>query len=149
MTIGFLLLFTGAQLSLVDSYVLTPRASKFWAEKMNSSDGLIQTVYEDGYVPPQSGLTGQQVLNPQSRLNPQSNFANNAYQSGYGGSPFQNTGYQAPFNANPILGSANGPVAALSQGPYPPKRIIPPDWLCWPAICLGAVLFLYGAAFKR
>jgi len=34
MTIGFLLIFSGIQLNLVESFVLTPEATKFWHEKI-------------------------------------------------------------------------------------------------------------------
>lgn len=42
MTIGFLIIFVGIQLNMVQTYTLTPRATKFWVE--NIDDVSFETI---------------------------------------------------------------------------------------------------------
>ena len=78
MTIGFLFVFLGLQLNLIETYVLTPNATKFWAERFELPDE--QTAY-NGY---NSTNYGTNYSNP---------YAQAGYQ--YGGSPFQSSGFAA------------------------------------------------------
>ncbi|MEZ6096739.1 MAG: hypothetical protein R3C03_21360 [Pirellulaceae bacterium] len=57
MTLGFLLLFVGLKLNFVESYQLTPRATRFWIERIEDPDvvmqnGLYQYVQGNQYSSP-------------------------------------------------------------------------------------------------
>lgn len=53
--------------------------------------------------------------------------------------PFSNSSYQ-----NPIGGISASNVATFGTS----KRFVPPQWIMWPALFLGTVLFLHGAALR-
>ena len=167
-TWGLLLIFVGVQLNLVDSFVLTPRATKFWKSKLTSGP------FENAGGPNQfAGRQQGQPLQGQS-FSDQYASGRRAAPSARGSSfPYStpnyrrfrgNSGgqgiYQAGFNNNPQnrFGN-NGSIRNAGYGnpgnanPNQPasrfagqKMITPPSWFCWPAIFTGAVLSLFGAA---
>lgn len=57
MTIGFLMIFIGLQLNFVQTYVLTPKATQFWAERFETpespanSNGYQTQNYNSVYAP--------------------------------------------------------------------------------------------------
>lgn len=117
--IGFLLMFIGIQLNVVRTYTLSPKATKFWMENVEAPT----------YVAQQTPLV--QLPQAQSGYN---SYANSPYsQASYG----NNTG--SYVQQAPVLRSA----------PYGPKRLTPPDWICWPFIFVGAVFVLYGSVLGR
>ena len=115
MAIGFILIFIGIQLNLVETYTLSPRFSNFLsahtrarpASNFNNGNGLI----------PNTGFQ-----------NPNFNQANSPYSQ----ASFQN-------GNNSLL-----PQPALVPSYGPPKVIRPPSWICWPVLFLGTVVFLHG-----
>lgn len=115
MTLGFVLIFIGVQLNLVETFVLTPRFSNFFSENG---------------VAPSNGV----ALNPQL-LNP-ANFDQYGRQAA---NPFYQASYPAG-NSNPSF----VPPAFSNQ-----QQISPPNWICWPVLFLGTVVFLNGLSMRR
>lgn len=113
MTLGILLIFLGIKLNLVESYQLSPSATRFWMERI-----------EDPAVAYQS--------------------AGMAQPGGYGFGA--NPGYQSPYQ---VASYSNYNNPALPQINWPPKTIVPPNWLCWPVFFLGAVLLLHGVSLRH
>ena len=117
MATGFFLVLAGLQLYLVESFTMTPRVSHFFNDKF--------TQQYPSAVP---------------------SFQNNVAASGNFSAPGQNYNspyYQASYsqpNGNQIASS--GPVAPISSGQ---STIVPPRWICWPVLFLGAFLLLQGA----
>ena len=159
MTLGFLLIFVGINLHLVDSYELTPRATKFYAERLQSpttqtnlNNPLANNTYGNNYG---SGTSGSN-----SQYNPQSNYGATGfnrlgrYPSNYeqgNQSPFQNAGYQSGSNVNNYLASYNRTTTQnagnINIGPQ--KRITPPSWISWPVLFLGVVFVIHGVIRRR
>ena len=168
MTIGFLLIFFGAKLRLVDSYTLTPRASKFYVERIKSSDtqanGLIPVANNPYANNLGSGTTGN--FNPQ--YNPQAYNPQGSYGSGFNSwgstpnsyssnsnsnsnpNPFRTAGYQSGSDVNSYLAAYrrnDNPIAGSSFAGQ--ETIQPPKWICWPVLFLGAVFVIQGALRGR
>ncbi len=116
MTLGFVLVFIGIQLNLVETYVLTPRVSNFLMENAPRED-------------------------PQSASYSMSGNANNpAFNSPY---------YQASYPGGGSLANQQ-PTAGIGQTMLgTPKSFSPPNWLCWPVLFLGTVVFLHGLSVQR
>jgi len=57
--------------------------------------------------------------------------------------PFNSPYYQASFENTSFNQPANLPV------PAPMKVISIPNWVCWPVLFLGAVVFLHGVSKPR
>jgi hypothetical protein len=113
MTLGFVLIFVGIQLNLVETFVLTPRVSSFLSEHASSNpNGLVDS----------EGLLGQ----------------NTTYNSPYYQTSYPNGGGQ--LNLNNVTTPINFGT---------PKTITPPNWICWPVLFLGTVVFLHGFSMKR
>ena len=132
-------------MNLVESFVLTPGATRFWNERfvnygfdavpgnyLANSDGYFKT----GDLMPRnsnaSGIFSSESRNLYTTPNYQRprNSGVPVYPSGYGNNPLPN------------------PAVAKNQTGLQ-KMITPPSWFCWPPIFLGAVFFLYGAAHKE
>jgi hypothetical protein len=48
------------------------------------------------------------------------------------------------------ISSLFSPASYSASPPLSPKRnFSPPHWVCWPALFIGAVFFLHGAAMRR
>ncbi len=122
-TLGFLLIFFGIQLHQIDSYTLTPRASRFVAQRMNGPSEYVQ----DG-VSNARAVAGQ-YANPGYNGSP---FYQAAYNSGTQNTGFQNTAYRNQGVAPAV--AATGPV----------KTIRTPEWICWPVLFFGSVLCLFS-----
>ncbi len=121
MAMGFVLVFLGVQLNLVETYVLTPRFSSFLSEHAEPTS--------------QSGFRNNGLVNRQSPMvNPNTGLVEQQNNS-----PF----YQASFpNGAPI----NQPMMTNFSTP---KVVTPPSWMCWPVLFLGTVVFLHGFSMKR
>lgn len=127
MTLGFVLIFIGIQLNLVDTYVLTPRFSSFLSEHASPTQ---PQGYVNGLINPNSGVVDPAV-------------AQNALQS----SPFYQASYPGVQSNNVAMsGPVNRPVVPNYAAP---KVVTPPSWLCWPVLFLGTVVFLHGFSMRR
>lgn len=153
MTIGLVLIFIGVQLFMVKSYLLTPTATRFVEENFqnnngsqfasgNNSGGLFQSNKNSG------GLFGDNGANQRSgelaSYPGQSWPYYNTNQSGQragNGSVFQNSTYNPPSS----FASSSSKVI-LGNGQQ--RRFVPPRWIMWPALCLGAISFLHGVALR-
>lgn len=171
MTIGFLLVFMGIKFHLVESYLLTPRATKFWNSRIGGKKG--------SDTPVQDAFNNQLANNTGARngFNRNSNGFNAI--GGFNGGNSNNNAY-APYSANPYnpyskgymsnnaYGSANNSLfqnasyqnpnafqQPLANSGYanqvfgPQRQVTTPKWLGWPILFLGAVFILQGLAMKR
>lgn len=122
MTLGFLLVFFGIQLNIVDSYVLTPRVATFISTKFNNDpafqNNAINANQQLGTFNQQTGTFNQQP------------------------GPFTQAGFTTGQQNQPI-----GLVGAANQGV---NRVIrPPGWIGWPVMFLGAVFFLNALTMRK
>ncbi len=119
MTIGFLMVFCGFHFRVVESFVLTPQATKFLNEQ---HDGLELTgnVYSD--------QNGQNAANRGNSIFPQYQTA-----SQQGGQAWTTAGF-----------TRSSTVTEETK-----KVITPPNWTGWPMIYVGAVLALFGLTMPR
>ncbi len=153
MTIGFLLVFMGIKFHMVESYLLTPDATKFWNERVgdqgNAAPNFVNNQVADGF----NGNNGYSAFNGNS-YNSYNSYGNNngfANTGGYGAannSVFQSASYQSP-NAyqQPPVNNQGSLLGSLAYGPQ--KQLTTPKWLGWPILFLGAVFILQGAAMRR
>ncbi|MFK7768839.1 MAG: hypothetical protein AB8B55_16585 [Mariniblastus sp.] len=132
MTMGFVLIFIGIQLNLVETYVLTPRFSNFLSEN-RALDLTGQT--QSPFMNQAAAVNSNRPMNFDPQLNANQNNPNAPYNSPYYQASFANGQMVAPFSSAANLGQ--------------PKTFSPPKWLCWPALFLGAVLFLQGLSIPR
>jgi len=141
---GLLLIFVGVELNLVNSVVLTPRASRFWESRLSASpfeDGLGGTASSGSPFSRASQRTayGQSFSDQYGARNnfPFSTPSSRSYRNG---SPFGNSNFRsAGYDSSAVVGTVSTEFGDQ-------KMITPPSWYCWPPIFLGAVLFLFGAA---
>jgi hypothetical protein len=177
MTIGFLLVLLGIKFHLVESYLLTPRATKFWNSRIgggggsntpvqdgfNNSVNQLTNAARSGYDQTRNGFNAVGGFNGGNFNNnsytPMSSNPYNPYSKGY----MNNSQYGAPNNSlfqnasyqNPVAQNRNGfaPQAIASgysnQMIGPQKQVTTPKWLGWPILFLGAVLILQGLAMRR
>ena len=124
MTWGVLLILIGVELNLVNSVVLTPRATKFLKNKMSYSP-----FENEGSGASNGSFSFANGSNDQSYSN-QGNERRGLF-----GTTYQNVGFGI---------SGDSPTGLAIQ-----KKITPPSWYCWPPMFLGAVLFLFGAVRKE
>lgn len=161
MTLGFLLIFLGVKFHMVKSYTLTPRATKFYVSRVQSS------LAENS---PVTTVNGVQNYNGSGNANTgspgiyNSQYNNYGQQSGFNSwgsysnrytpnnipnnnsGVFQNAAYQSSLSPNGYNGSyANGIGGANLQQ----KTITSPAWLGWPVLFLGAVFVIHGAIRRR
>ena len=122
MTLGFLLIFIGIQLNLVETYVLTPRVSNFLtangSSRFNSNASAINPA-------------GNGIVNVNPQFNRQPGIQNSPYNSPY----YQGSFPQAQFEPNANV--------------RPAKTFSPAKWLCSPVLFFRAVLLLQGFSFRR
>lgn len=150
MTWGGLLILIGVELNLVDSVVLTPRATQFWNNKLSSSpfedDGIEFADSPFALASQRPGTSGSSFSDQYATRNsfPYStpNFRRNRSDSRgvLGGRSIRSAGYGNTGNAENLANSIGRQTQLADQ-----KMITPPSWYCWPPIFLGAVLFLFGA----
>ena len=125
MAAGFVLIFIGIQLNLVETYTLTPRFSNF--------------------------LSSQRVLRPV----PNNQIFNNGINTENPNAAFQNQNFSqnsSPFSQASFPNVNNGallPQQRLIPTYGPPKVIRPPSWICWPVLFLGTVVFLHGFSKRK
>jgi len=159
MTIGLVLIFLGAQLYLVKSYLLTPTATRFVQEHFSSNNDSM-------FAAP--SLQGNGLLTSNGSGNGGNGFsvgnwnAGNAsigqapagqkwpyYQTGSSSNAgqFANSSFRSPAtNGGGVNTFGSGfNTAAVSGGG---SRFVPPRWIMWPALFLGVVFFLHGVALR-
>ena len=152
MTMGFLLVFMGIKFLMVESYYLTPQATKFWLERIEDPAS------SEAFGQPNNSTNGANTY--ANNYGAYNNHPNNAYSNGYSNnysspyrsnnngfgnpSPFQAASYQRPYAPqNMQVTGASGPTNWLQ------KQLTPPRWVGWPMLFLGAVLVLQGASLRR
>lgn len=146
MTFGLLLILIGVQLNLVESFVLTPRATAKWNNRTNRSVlGTTETVPGNYRVTSNGYFQSSEAA--RNRLNGNAFQANNQRDYTYSIPSYQ----RAPTSQVPAYQSsygrpANANIGAVAAYGGPQKMLTPPPWFCWPPIFLGSVLFLFGAA---
>lgn len=134
MTMGFVFIFIGIQLNLVETYVLTPRFSSFLSEHTSPQ----QQGYVNGAVNPNLGLVNPAVAQ------------NNGLQNSAQNSPFYQASYPGAQQVNSGINPLNSPVRQPVLSNFAaPKIVSPPSWLCWPVLFLGTVVFLHGFSMRR
>lgn len=165
MTIGFLLVFLGIKFHLVESYLLTPNATKFWNSRISSGGGSA-TPIQDGF----NNSVNQMANNTRNGFNAIGGFdggnLNNGSYSPYSGSPYNpysqgymnNQRYGNPNNSlfqNASYNNRNGYGVQTNLAGFnapilgPQKQLSTPKWLGWPALFLGAVLILQGLIMRK
>lgn len=90
MTIGFLLIFLGIQLNTVESFVLTPQATRFWNDR---------------------------IVDPASELVTESESARPWQQSGILQSPFSQASWSSRTPATGLFGANTGQAAKALTHP--------------------------------
>ncbi len=120
MTVGFLMIFAGFHFRVVESFVLTPQATKFLHEQHDGLE-LTGSVYKEN---------GEKVAN-----------------QGTGGMflPQYQTVSQS---GRPGLTTA-GYTRSETVTDDTKKVITPPNWMGWPMIYIGAVLALFGITMNK
>ena len=144
MTTGILLVLIGIQLNLVESYVLTPRATEAWNQRI-----LLNYDYEvvpGNYAATSNGyFRGSDAGSSNNRGTSNRNFTvakPNAF-------PYSTPSFQRNNSGRvPVYRSAYGRPAIAGNYAGPQKMVTPPNWFCWPPIFLGSVMFLFGAASR-
>lgn len=147
MTIGLVLVFLGAQLFLVKSYLLSPTATRFAQEHFSANNGsrFAGGSTSNGWL---DGWNGNVNQDGSSISNSRAGQSWPYYQAGNTGSGgnggvYQNSSYnsnsQSPGSS--LFASGNNSTGAG-------KRVVPPGWIMWPALFLGAIFFLHGAALR-
>lgn len=74
MTIGFLLIMIGIKLNMVESYVLSPTATKFWMERIEDPSVAMQNGYNPYGQPSQLPLFQQASFGLRQATLPQKTF---------------------------------------------------------------------------
>lgn len=133
MTTGIVLILVGIQLNLVETYVMTPRFTKFWNERFTAPLYTTEDVIQDP--------SGRIAYRAPSTANP----------SGYSNYPFNAGRYQDYTSGTPALQASWSQLASSTKEVAlgTQKQITPPSWLCWPIIFMGAVIFLHGATLGK
>lgn len=135
MTIGLVLILAGAQLYLVKSYLLTPAATRFFAEHFSQN--------QDSQFSAQSGgLTARTFNTSQPSAIPNTPGQSWPY---YPTAQTGNSFYGG--NSNSAVPARFGSLVN-SMPPGHQQRFVPPQWFMWPALFIGVVLFLHGLALK-
>ena len=76
MTLGFLLVFFGIQLNVVDSYVLTPRMANFLSDKLPETPAIQNNIIDPNQQPGPFAQAGYSPINPSAIRVPVSSGAN-------------------------------------------------------------------------
>jgi len=142
MTVGLVLIFIGAQLTLIKSVVLTPTATQFLQEDFQTdsqpmfSDGTNQSQFLGGVFSGsyQSGNSGSDSNSVAGQSWPY-------YQTGSSGA---SGGNNAPSTQNSSYSSSMPSVPNIGPG----RRLAPPRWTKWPPLFIGVVFFLHGVALR-
>ena len=136
MTWGTLLILIGIQLNLVESFVLSPKATELWNNRMTQYN--LETVPRD-YIATSNGY--YRGSNTQ--------LANNGFRTATSNYRSSIPTYQSYNSSAAVYQSSFDRTGIAGRNGAPQKLLTPPSWLCWPPIFLGSVLFLYGAASKE
>ncbi len=124
MTFGLILIFLGAQLYLVKSYLLTPSATRFMAEHMGKNS---DSRFSSGTA------TGNPSAFPSAFSQPGQSW------------PYYQTS-QAGYS------SSTTPAQFASVPTFIPPgyqhRLVLPGWIMWPVLFVGVVFFLHGLALR-
>lgn len=152
MTSGLLMILVGVQLNLVESFVLTPRATQHWNKRTNNSAGggngagTLETVPGNYRATSNGYFQSSEALNNRSRTG-STYQANNQRDYTYSIPSYR----RSPSSSVPTYQSSYGSPAITNNSTVsayggPQKMLTTPSWCCWPPIFLGSVLFLFGAA---
>ncbi|MGI9516126.1 MAG: hypothetical protein ACR2NP_03695 [Pirellulaceae bacterium] len=154
MTLGLVLIFFGAQLLLVKSWLLNPTATRIFNENFaennasifsskneaNNNGGLLGGLFGSGSSasgvansPPRSSNPGQSW--------PYYQTDNASYSSGNG--VFSNGSYQRTTTPGLISDPAVGRMDTTGR-----QLVVLPRWFMWPVLFLGAIFFLYGVSLR-
>ena len=130
MAAGFVLIFIGIQLYLVETYTLTPRFSNFLSSQRLVRPRPNNQIFNNG-----NGLVQPNQANSNLGFQNQNFNQNN--------SPFSQASFPNGNNGSLL------PQQALVSTYGPPKVIRPPNWICWPVLFLGTVVFLHGFSMRK
>ena len=143
MTAGILLVLVGVQLNLVESYVLTPRATQAW-------DQRVQLNYDYEVVPGNYQATtngyfrGSDIVTANS--NGSQSIGSNFTTAQPNVLPYSTPSYQRSSQRVPAYQASYAQPAVAGNYAGSQKMVTPPKWFCWPPIFLGSVMFLFGVA---
>ncbi|MDP1563111.1 MAG: hypothetical protein Q8M16_17160 [Pirellulaceae bacterium] len=120
MTVGFLMILAGFHFRVIESFVLTPQATKFLHEQQDGLE-LTGSVYKEN---------GEKVANQNSggMFLPQYQTVSQSGRTG-----LTTAGYT---RSETVTDNAK-------------KIITPPTWMGWPMIYIGAVLALFGMTTSK
>ena len=79
MTIGFLLIMIGIKLNMIESYVLSPTATKFWMERIEDPTIAVQNGYNPYGQPAQMPLFQQASFGMRQAALPPKTFTPPSY----------------------------------------------------------------------
>jgi hypothetical protein len=120
MTVGFLMIFCGFHFRVVESFVLTPEATKFLHEQHDGLELTGSVFQENGEKAANQSSNGMFLPKYQT-----------VAQSGGG------TLSTASYSRSETLADSTK------------KVITPPNWMGWPMIYIGAVLALFGITMSK
>ena len=133
MTIGLVLIFIGAELTLVKSVVLSPTAHQFLQEDLQPNN---EPIFTTGKKKSSSWFSGFSQGN-QSYSNAGAGQSWPYYKTGNGDSntsSIQSSSFKSPLAKIENIGAG--------------KRLAPPRWMKWPPLFIGIVFFLHGVALR-
>ena len=166
MTLGLVLMFVGAQLFLVKSWLLNPTATRIFNENFSENNTSIFSGNNNGFTAGNNGgnasgnsnTFGDWVNNMFNNGSSTSGVANSTpsypgqswpyYQTGNAGS---NTGNPGVFNNSSYQRTSPGLISNPSVGRMDTtgrQLVVLPRWFMWPVLFLGAIFFLYGVSLR-
>ena len=156
MTLGLVMIFVGAQLFLVKSWLLNPTATQIFNENFSENNTSI-------FSGNNSGLTAG---NSSSGSN-SGGWFDNLFNSGTSTSGVANStpsypGQSWPYYQTGNAGYNTGNTGVVSNGSYQRtsspavgrmdttgrQLVVLPRWFMWPVLFLGAIFFLYGVSLR-
>lgn len=132
MTVGLVLILIGIQFFMIKSYLLTPSATRFMAEHMSQNTESRFSANANGQV---ANLTTPGTTGTWGQAGQQWPYYNTSSNTAVYG------------NASTIVPQRSTSYADTMPPGYQ-HRIVPPQWIVWPALFLGTVLFLHGLALR-
>ncbi len=146
MTLGLVLTFFGAELFLVKSWLLNPTATRIFNENFADNNGSYFNGNGGGLFGGNTGGSGitryaNSTSRPPGQSWPYYRTDQAGYNSGSGGI-FSNGSYRTPgssFISSPDVGRMDMTGRQL---------FVPPSWIMWPVLFVGAIFFLYGVSLR-
>lgn len=136
MTVGLVLILLGTQLYLVKSYLLTPSATRFMAEHFNQN--------QDSQFSGQTGGLSAGVMNPNQQS--AASYSQPGQSWPYYRTAQSENSYASVSSGSAVPARLGSLTTSVPQGYQ--HRFVPPQWIMWPALFVGAVLFLHGLALR-